>query len=72
MNEKNGEYISCAQCDGHGQVSSWSFGVKEPDECGACGGSGLNWKYSGGAVAKHYAGPMIGRLPPPKPINPNT
>lgn len=56
-----GEHIKCVWCDGHGVKASWSFGVMEPDECRMCGGSGLNWKYPGGAIAKYYAGPLIGR-----------
>lgn len=62
---KSGHSIKCAVCDGHGLVTSWSFGVKEPDECKECGGSGQNWLYDNGAIARHYAGPLIGRLPQP-------
>lgn len=60
----NGQHIKCTRCDGHGMVTSWSFGVKEPDECPDCGGSGVLWLYPGGAVAKHYSGPLIGKLTP--------
>lgn len=59
--ERNGRRIQCATCDGKGQRSVWSFGVKEPDECADCGGSGFNWRYDGGAIAKYYSGPLIGR-----------
>jgi len=56
-----GEFIKCSRCDGHGFRSVWSFGVKEPDECPDCGGSGRNWKYPGGAIARYYGGPLLGR-----------
>lgn len=58
----NGKQISCSTCDGHGMRSVWSFGgVKEPDECQDCGGSGRNWQYPRGAIARYYGGPLIGR-----------
>jgi len=56
-----GRFIQCDRCDGHGIVTSWSFGVKEPDECPECCGSGRNWRYPSGLIAKHYGGPFIGR-----------
>jgi len=56
-----GKSITCANCDGHGLISSWSFGVNEPDECRDCGGSGRNWQYPGGAIARYYSGPLLGR-----------
>lgn len=55
-----GRYVTCASCGGAGIVSVWSFGVKEPDECSGCYGSGRNWRYLNGMVAKHYAGPFVG------------
>lgn len=58
----NGEILKCYKCDGKGLVTSWSFGVKEPDECGNCGGSGLNWIYPSGVIAKYYSGPLCGRV----------
>lgn len=58
-----GAPIQCARCGGHGLVSSWSFGVKEPNECADCGGSGSNWLYPRGAIAKYYSGPLIGLIP---------
>lgn len=57
----NGKAIKCERCDGAGYRTVWSFGVKEPDECPDCGGSGRNWRYEGGAIAKYYSGPLIGR-----------
>lgn len=57
----NGEHIKCDTCDGHGQRAVWSLGVKEPDECPHCGGSGRNWQYLSGAIARYYGGPFIGR-----------
>jgi len=56
-----GKYVRCDRCDGHGQISSWQFGVKEPDECPDCGGGGSLWLYPKGALAKYYGGPLIGR-----------
>ena len=58
---ENGRAVKCVRCNGHGIVSTWSFGVKEPDECKDCGGSGSNWQYSGGAIAMFYGGPLVGR-----------
>ena len=54
----NGKHISCADCSGSGLVLSM---CGEPDECGKCGGSGSNWQYAGGAIARYYSGPLIGR-----------
>lgn len=48
--------IRCARCDGHGIVTSWS---NIPDECPDCGGSGRNWQYPGGAIARYYSGPLL-------------
>jgi DnaJ-class molecular chaperone len=57
----NGRSIQCVSCSGHGIKAAWQFGVLEPDECSMCGGSGRNWQYPGGAVAKYYSGPLVGR-----------
>jgi len=59
-----GQFIKCARCDGHGLISTWSFGVKEPDECPDCGGSGRNWQYPSGIIASYYSGPFLGRVSP--------
>jgi len=56
-----GQSVTCASCGAAGIVSAWSFGVKEPDECSGCYGSGRNWRYPNGMVAKHYGGPFVGR-----------
>lgn len=61
MHKLSGKHISCARCDGAGYRTVWSFGVKEPDECPDCGGSGRNWQYPRGAIAAYYGGPFIGR-----------
>lgn len=53
----NGKLITCFACDGYGIVDS---GYHNPDECSNCGGSGFNWEYSGGAIARYYSGPLIG------------
>jgi len=63
-----GHHIKCDTCDGKGMRTIWSFGVKEPDECPDCGGSGLNWLYPHGAIARYYAGPLIGRVPTTLPV----
>lgn len=60
-NTSRGRPIRCSRCDGHGIISTWSFGVQEPDECPDCGGSGANWLYPRGAIASYYSGPLIGR-----------
>lgn len=59
----NGKQIECATCGGHGLVASWSGGTNEPDECHNCCGSGLNWQYESGVIAKYYTGPFLGREP---------
>jgi hypothetical protein len=58
-----GESIPCITCGGNGITSTWSFGVKEPDECSNCGGSGRNWKYPSGTIARYYGGPLISGRP---------
>lgn len=63
--KRNGHSIECSVCGGKGIVTQWSFGVKEPDECEWCFGSGKNWQYPRGAIAKHYGGPLIGKEPTP-------
>lgn len=40
-----GRHTRCDRCAWHGMVTSSSFGVKEPDECKDCGGSGVLWLY---------------------------
>lgn len=59
----NGKSIGCALCGGKGFRAVWSFGVKEPDECRDCGGSGQNWQYPSGLIARYYSGPLLGREP---------
>lgn len=56
---RDGKSIVCWACDGHGIIDA---GYHNPDECGQCNGSGANWQYTGGAVAKYYSGPLIGRF----------
>lgn len=56
----NGEHIKCVECDGHGLVSSF-VNYPEAEECRACNGSGTQWRYPGGAIAKHYGGALVGR-----------
>lgn len=58
LSEATGQ-CTCVRCNGHGQVAHWSFGTMEPDECPDCGGSGLNWRYPSGAIAKYYGGPFL-------------
>jgi len=54
-----GRSVRCQRCDGKGSVFSWSYGV---DECPNCYGSGLNWLYPNGALARCYSGPFLGRI----------
>lgn len=42
----HGSRVLCGACDGYG------------GSCHECAGSGENWKYEGGVVAKWYAGPL--------------
>jgi hypothetical protein len=56
----NGCHIGCWRCQGHGLITSMSG---EPDECYDCGGSGLNWVYPSGRIARYYSGPFIGYDP---------
>lgn len=58
----NGQHIKCHTCGGHGLVTSWSYGVNEPDECPTCGGSGSIWQYRSGVIAMYYSGPLLGRV----------
>lgn len=56
-----GEDVRCWNCGGAGLRTVWSFGVKEPEECRTCDGSGRVWRYPSGLFAKRYAGPLLGR-----------
>ena len=56
-----GQHVQCGHCDGAGWRTVWSFGVKEPDECGTCYGTGRLWRYPSGLLARCYAGPLLGR-----------
>ncbi|WP_192258604.1 hypothetical protein [Mesorhizobium caraganae] len=61
MVKLTGKNIRCERCDGKGIVASWGCQSSLPDECPDCGGSGRNWQYPRGAVAKYYSGPLLGR-----------
>jgi len=54
MTKINGQSIKCTACNGRGIR-------RNGDECEACGGSGRNWLYTSGAIAKYYSGPFIGQ-----------
>lgn len=56
----NGKSIQCACCGGHGLIDTGEL----PNECGNCGGSGRNWQYPRGAIARYYSGPLLGRTTP--------
>ncbi len=59
-----GSAITCINCDGKGVVAHYDMdGFLSPDECPDCGGSGQNWQYPGGAVARYYSGPLLGKDP---------
>lgn len=55
------QQIKCNRCNGHGLITSWSYGVKEPDECRECGGSGTIIRYESGTYAQYPGGPLLGR-----------
>jgi len=59
VSEVNGKSIVCARCRGIGVVGTWDGFSQIPDECADCGGSGSNWQYSGGAIARYYSGPLL-------------
>lgn len=53
--------IPCVRCGGSG-VGHYADAYQPwNEECAGCGGSGLNWRYPGGAIAQYYSGPLIGR-----------
>lgn len=54
----NGCAVACICCTGSGLVLAMDGA---PDECRECDGSGQNWRYRSGVLAKHYAGPLIGK-----------
>jgi len=54
--EKNGKNIPCIYCNGSGLIIDY---IGEPDECAKCGGSGVNWAYQSGKIARNYAGPFV-------------
>lgn len=53
-----GKEVVCSRCSGHGQITTWSFGVKEPEECPDCHGNGTLWLYPSGTLAAYYGGPF--------------
>lgn len=53
--------VRCDLCDGHGIRPTWSFGVKEPDECPDCGGKGQIVRYKNGGLASYPGGPFVAR-----------
>jgi DnaJ-class molecular chaperone len=61
--QMNGQPIQCSRCSGHGLVRCFHE-HDYPDECPDCGGSGKNWRYPRGAIARYYSGPLIGRETP--------
>lgn len=60
----NWDRLKCFDCDGHGQVSSYTCGGMDfngPDECQSCGGSGAIWRSKKGVLAQYPGGPFLGR-----------
>lgn len=56
--------IKCFDCDGHGQVSSYTcdgMDFNGPEECYSCNGSGLIYRSPKGSFAQWPGGPFIGR-----------
>ena len=60
---KEGMWILCSSCSGHGQVSWYSQDdFLGPEECYECDGKGVIWLYPNGALAKFKGGPLLGRI----------
>jgi len=57
----SGRKVVCGACSGHGLVQDGNRWDPSPKECSDCGGSGTNWQYPRGAIARYYGGPLIGR-----------
>lgn len=57
----NGHSIVCISCDGKGLRNAGNPFDPWPEECVWCAGSGKNWQYQSGAIAKYLGGPLIGR-----------
>lgn len=73
MSEQNGKAIQCVTCAGAGIVMHRPVYDPQIEECPDCGGSGLNWEYAKGAIARFYGGPLIGRMnPAASPPTPTT
>ena len=56
----NGISIKCLNCRGLGVEQRANTFDISPEECSVCSGSGKNWRYNNGAIAKYYGGPFIG------------
>lgn len=57
----SGTAIKCTTCSGHGVVSSF-YNYPEACECKDCNGSGQNWVYPNGTLAKYKGGPLLGSM----------
>ena len=64
-NTRTWRQIKCADCSGHGLVSSYTADGSDftgADECRACAGSGSVWVSAKGTLALYPGGPFRGRL----------
>jgi DnaJ-class molecular chaperone len=59
----NGNSIKCASCGGCGIVQNRNVYDPSPEECDRCAGSGAQWRYSKGAIAKYRGGPLVDKEP---------
>lgn len=63
MAERSGRQIACVRCNGSGIAEYANSYRPWHEECSDCGGSGSNWRYPRGAIARYYSGPLIGKEP---------
>ena len=56
---KGGRNIRCLNCADHGILDA---SYHNPKECPECLGTGANWLYKNGSLAKYKGGPLIGSM----------
>ena len=62
---KTGKWKTCFNCNGAGQVSTFSgsgadFDFDGPGECRTCDGGGMVFEYSNGTTVMYPGGPFVG------------
>lgn len=58
---KTGQWKTCFNCNGAGQVSIQSQGdFLGAGECPACGGQGMVFEYANGSTVMYPGGPFVG------------